>query len=179
MWLLGHRLETLSFICLDSVFLCRPGWPSTSNPLISVSWALGLQYSLRSLCQTFAAHWTSLTVKTTCGLWMPVTIISRSENVIGWVVNRVNLWTSRHSLFIWEHHAHPSSDVLQFQRTPPQPSLALRSLFHLATAEVALKQRPRPWVAKLCVSHSMDEVVHQAWPPNMCHLSSTVPGCDF
>ena len=75
------------------------------------------------------------------------------------MVDRVNLLASRHSLYIQEHHEVPSSDVLQFPRISPQPTLALKSQFHVATAGISLKQRQRPLAAKCSLNDGMEEVL--------------------
>lgn len=128
--------------------LCSP-----DGPFASASWVLGLQCSFRS----FSDHFWALDLVPSQNHLLLMNAYHHRQEL--WkchqgVVDRVNLQASRHSLYIQEHHEVPSSDYFNFQ-----PTLALKSQFHVAIAGISLKQRQRPWAAKCSLNDSMEEVL--------------------
>lgn len=133
--------------------LCSP-----DGPFASASWVLGLQCSFRS----FSTLSWALELVTSQNHLLLMNACHHHQELwkCHWgVVNRVNLRASRHSLYIQKHHEVPSSNVLQFPRISPQPTLALRFLFHPATAGISLKQKQRPWVSKRSPNDGMEAVL--------------------
>lgn len=85
---------------------------------------------------------------------MPVTTISRSENVMeGWLIE--STCGLPDILFTF---GNIMRTLAQFQGTPAQPALASRSLLHFAAADDARKQRPSHGVANPSVSNSPGQI---------------------